>query len=264
MLDLVDIGANLTDRAFADDLDAILDRADAAGVRRIVLTGTSVKGSAEAADLASSRPGMLFSTAGVHPHDAKSCNDNTIPELKTIAKRAPVVALGECGLDYNRDFSPRDVQRQWFDAQLQAAADLGMPVFIHERDAAEDLSSIIENHRGNLSRAVVHCFTGEAEALKRYLDLDLYIGITGWICDERRGQHLHELVKLVPSNRLMLETDSPYLLPRSIRPKPKKRRNEPAFLPYVLETVAQCLGRSPADVAAATTATAVEFFGLPG
>jgi TatD DNase family protein len=259
---LVDIGVNLTNKAFRNDLDEVLERAQSAGVTRMVVTGTSVTASRDAAALAATRPGLLYSTAGVHPHDAKSCDDSTIDTLRALAAAPHVVAIGECGLDYNRDFSPRPVQRLWFEAQVELACELGMPLFIHERDAAEDTRAILSRHRDRISRAVIHCYTGDGETLAGYLDLDLHIGITGWICDERRGTHLRDLVGTIPLNRLMLETDAPYLVPRSLRPKPRKGRNEPAFLPHIAETVAQCRGVSAAELMEATTATAVAFFAL--
>jgi TatD DNase family protein len=154
-----------------------------------------------------------------------------------------VVAIGECGLDYNRDFSPRPVQRHWFEAQLELAAELHMPVFLHERDAHEDLLSILGRRRSQLRAAVIHCFTGTERELSAYLELDLHIWVTGWICDERRGADLRELIPRIPKNRLMIETDAPYLLPRTLTPPSPTRRNEPAFLPAVLEAVAQADGR---------------------
>ena len=259
---LIDIGANLTNKAFRSDLDQVLERARSAGVAEIVLTGTSVSGSRAAAELAATRPGMLYSTSGVHPHDASSFDDRTKEALRQIAAMPQVVAIGECGLDYNRDFSPRPQQRAAFRAQLALAIELAMPLFLHERDAGADMVAMVREHRAALPPAVIHCYTGDGDTLDRYLELDLYIGVTGWICDERRGLHLRELIARVPEDRLMLETDAPYLLPRTIRPRPKSRRNEPAYLPYVLATVAESLGRPPAVVARATTATARGFFGL--
>lgn len=261
-MDLIDIGVNLTNSAFRDDLDEVLARARAAGVGRMVVTGTSVAGSAAAADLAASRPGVLYATAGVHPHDAKSCDENTLAALRALAARPEVVAVGECGLDFDRNYSPQPVQRTWFEAQVALAAELGMPLFLHEREAGEELLAVLRRHRDRIPAAVVHCFTGTEALLDAYLALDLHIGITGWICDERRGTHLHGVIGKIPLDRLMIETDAPYLLPRTMRPKPKSRRNEPAFLPHVLDTVAQCLGRPVEEVAAATTATAARFFDL--
>ncbi len=262
-LPLIDIGVNLTNRSFRNDLDSVIDRATAAGVIAMVVTGTSAEASAGAADLAATRPGTLHATAGVHPHDAKTCDDATLATLRQLAARPEVVAVGECGLDYNRDFSPRPVQRRWFEAQVELAVELEMPLFVHERDAADDVLAILGRHRDGIVAAVIHCFTGEESALDAYLDLDLHIGITGWICDERRGRHLHELVGKIPENRLMLESDAPYLLPRTIRPRPKSRRNEPGFLGHVLDTVAECRGESRERVARATTETAQAFFRLP-
>jgi TatD DNase family protein len=187
-----------------------------------------------------------------------------VPALRALAAAPGVVAVGECGLDFFRDLSPRPVQEECFTAQIALAAELRLPLYVHERDAHDRCLAMLAEQRRRLPRAVVHCFTGDERALRAYLDLDLHLGITGWICDERRGGHLQRLVRLVPADRLMLETDAPYLLPRTMVPRPKSGRNEPAFLPWVLETVARCRGESAEAVAAATTATARAFFGLPG
>ncbi len=258
---LVDIGVNLADRSFRSDLPAVLSRARAAGVPRMVVTGTSVENARAAAELARSHEG-LWSTAGVHPHHASTCDDTTIAALRELAARPEVVAVGECGLDYFRDLSPRDVQRRWCAAQLALAAELGMPAFLHDRAAHADLLALVREHRPLLTAAVVHCFTGSGEELDAYLELDLHIGITGWICDERRGRGLREIVSRIPADRLMIETDAPYLMPRTIRPKPKTRRNEPANLIHVLEAVAECRGEDVGGVAEATTRTARAFFGI--
>ena len=259
---MIDIGANLGDRAFESDQDLVLERARAAGVSGIVVTGTSVGGSEEAIAIAARHPGFLWATAGVHPHDAKSCGDDTLAALRTLASAPEVGAIGECGLDFNRDFSPRPDQERWFEAQLGLAAELGMPVFLHERDASERFQGILATHRNGLPGVVVHCFTGEESALRAYLDMDCHIGITGWICDERRGTHLRGLASLIPPNRLMSETDSPYLLPRDLRPRPRSRRNEPMHLPHVIRTIAACVERPFEQVATETEAAARAFFGL--
>jgi TatD DNase family protein len=261
---LVDIGVNLTNTAFRGDLDQVLDRARAAGVTRMVVTGTSVSESADAAHLASLHPAMLRATAGVHPHHARDCDEHTLDALRALAAQPEIAAIGECGLDYDRNFSPPETQRRWFEAQVALAAELGMPLFLHEREATDDVLAVIRRYRDRVPAAVLHCFTGSEAALDAYLALDLHIGITGWICDERRGLPLRAIVgqKKIPRDRLMLETDAPYLLPRTITPRPRSRRNEPAFLPHVLAMVAQCTGRDAAEVAAETTATAVRFFGL--
>jgi TatD DNase family protein len=251
---LVDIGANLTHASFREDLPAVLERARVAGVAQIIVTGTSVDESRHAATL-----GLPF-TAGVHPHHARDCGPDTIPQLRSVAADPRCVAIGECGLDFNRNYSPHPDQEKWFVAQLELGLSLGKPLFLHSRDAHPRFAEMLKTH--DVKKAVAHCFTGERAELKAYLDLGLYIGITGWICDERRGKHLLDLVKEIPADRLLLETDAPYLTPRDMKPQPKARRNEPAFLPHILKTVARALGRPAEDVAAQTTRNARELFSL--
>jgi TatD DNase family protein len=258
---LIDIGTNLTHPAFHADLDDVLARAHAAGVTRMVITGTSVQESTAALALVKPRDGLVC-TAGVHPHHASECNDTTIPALRVLAQHPKVVAIGECGLDFNRNYSPHPDQEKWFEAQVDLAIELKKPLFLHSRDAFPAFRDLLKGKQ-HLPPAVAHCFTGEKAELHAYLDLGLYIGITGWICDERRGAHLLELVRDIPADRLMLETDAPYLTPRNMRPQPKARRNEPAFLPHVLKTVAHALGKPQEEVAAQTTRNAQAFFGLP-
>jgi TatD DNase family protein len=265
-MQLIDIGVNLTNASFASREREVVDRAYAAGVSQLILTGTDIEGSEQA--LALSRRlddsgERLFSTAGIHPHCASAWTHETERQLRALLAEKSVCAVGECGLDFNRDFSPRTQQEKVLEAHLALAVELQLPVFLHERDADERLLAILREFRDQLPAAVVHCFTGEKRALFSYLDLDLHIGITGWICDERRGTHLHPLVRDIPRGRLMLESDAPYLLPRTLRPKPKNGRNEPAYLPEVLREVALHRQETPAEVAAHTTDCAREFFGLP-
>ncbi|MGE7992931.1 TatD family hydrolase [Pseudomonas sp. NPDC089554] len=264
-MQLIDIGVNLTNSSFHDQQASIVERAVAAGVVQMVLTGTSLAVSEQALALCEQldQDGRhLFATAGVHPHDASSWDTASERNLRQLLSHPRARAVGECGLDFNRDFSPRPQQEKALEAQLTLAAELRLPVFLHERDASERLLAILKGYRDHLPAAVVHCFTGERQALFAYLDMDLHIGITGWICDERRGTHLHPLVGNIPEGRLMLETDAPYLLPRSLRPKPKNGRNEPAFLPEVLREVALHRGEDIAHTAAHTSATARAFFNL--
>jgi TatD DNase family protein len=259
---LIDIGANLAHDSFDNDLDAVLDRAAIAGVAQIVITGSSFDSNAKALALVRSRPGRLYATAGLHPHHAVDWDTRIAEQMREHAAQPEVVALGECGLDYFRDYSPRDVQRRVFAAQLDIAAQAGKPLFLHQRDAHADFHAMLREYRAQLGAVVVHCFTDTRAALEGYLALDCHIGITGWICDERRGAHLFDAVRIIPDERLMLETDAPYLLPRTA-PKTAHRRNEPAYLPWVARAVATARGCSEAVVATATTATAQRFFGLP-
>jgi TatD DNase family protein len=261
-LPLVDIGANLTHESFGRDLDAVLERAAQAGVVQLVVTGASREGSQQALALARAHPGRLFATAGVHPHHALEVTDEALAELRALHAQPEVVAVGECGLDYFRDFAPRHAQQRAFERQLELAAACGKPLFLHQRDAHDDFLAILKPFLPRCGPAVVHCFTGDARALQESLDAGCFIGITGWLCDERRGQHLRELVKRIPADRLMIETDCPYLLPRSLKPQPKDRRNEPAFLPHILAELAKDRAEPEAVTAASTTATARAFFRL--
>lgn len=261
-LDLIDIGANLAHDSFDDDRDAVIEQAAAAGVRRMIITGSSDDSNVAALELASAYNDRLFSTAGVHPHHAADYDDASDARIRKLVEQPQCVAVGECGLDYFRNFSPRDDQLRAFRAQLDIAVEADMPVFLHQRDAHDDFVEVLEPRLPQLPRAVAHCFTGVGESLREYLAMGLYIGITGWICDERRGAHLKDIVDVIPDDRLMIETDAPYLLPRTLRPKPKSRRNEPRYLPEVLRIVAEARGQSEAHVAAVTTANAERFFGL--
>ncbi len=260
---LVDIGANLTHDSFDTDREAVIQRAQAVGVARFIVTGSDVEHSRKALQLCRQWPGVLYCTAGTHPHHAKDFDAATPDALHALLSEPDVVAVGECGLDYFRNFSPHEAQARTFEAQLQLAAKTGKPMFLHQRDAHADLIAILKQYRNRLNAGVLHCFTGNKAELKDYLSLDLYIGITGWICDERRGSHLRELVKLIPDNRLMLETDAPYLLPRDIRPRPARHRNEPMYLTHICEVAATCIGKPAAQLVSETTANAQHFFGLP-
>jgi len=261
-MQLIDIGANLAHESFAHDLHSVLDHARAAGVTQIVVTGASEQASVDAHALALQWPKFLYATAGVHPHHAADYTADTHAILRDLHQRPEVVAVGECGLDYFRDLSPRPTQQFAFEQQLELALLCGKPCFLHQRDAHDDFIAILRQVRERLGACVVHCFTGEKRELFECLDLDCHIGITGWICDERRGAHLIPLMRSIPANRLMIETDAPYLLPRSIKPKPKTHRNEPKYLPFVLAAVAMARGESAEQLAESTAATARGFFGL--
>ena len=261
---LIDIGANLGHESFAHDFDAVIERALNSGIQHLLVTGTTASASQHAVEIAQRMPNLLSATAGMHPHEAQHCDDEAFAQISELARLAIVRAVGETGLDFNRDYSPRDIQERVFARHLALACEIDKPVFLHQRDAHTRFLPILKEYRDALvSHGVVHCFTGERHELYDYLDLDMYIGITGWVCDERRGHHILEFLKDIPQERLLLETDAPYLLPRSIRPRPKSRRNEPHYLTEVLRTVAEAVGRSPMEVAEQTSANARRLFQLP-
>lgn len=264
---LIDIGANLADASFDADREAVIERAEAAGVGHMIVTGTGLDESEAALALAEGKPETFRCTGGIHPHLATRWTDSpqvARERLGGVLESRLAVAAGECGLDYFRNLSPPDAQREAFVGQLELAADYAKPVFLHQRDAHDDFLAILKDSKVPELGGVAHCFTegpGEAES---YLELGLYIGITGWVVDERRNHDLLKAIPLLPLDRVLLETDSPYLLPRhpDVRPQ-KRRRNEPEFLPYVVRALARHMRVDPEELAAAARGNTRRLFGWP-
>lgn len=261
----IDIGINLTNKQFAGEYDEVIDRAISAGVEQILLTGTSVRSSKEALALAKEYPETLFATAGIHPHDAKTMNAESIKILAALLKEKKVVAVGECGLDFDRDFSPRPVQESCFHTQLSLAEEVQKPLFLHERAAFDRFIAILKEH-SSLPEGVVHCFTGQLKEVKTYLEMGYYIGFTGAITDMRRFAALEEVVRYVPLDRMLIETDAPFMMPKNVPTRQlsyhQQRRNEPAFLPYVAQTIAHYKGVPLKAVADKTRENAEALFKL--
>lgn len=260
---LIDIGVNLLDKAFVGDLDEVLGRAQSAGLTGMLLTGTDVEVSERSLELVQKHSSWLRSTAGVHPHQASDWSAQVATQVAGLLREPLVAAVGETGLDFNRNFSTPAEQEKAFEAQLELAAEVGKPLFIHERDAGARMLDILHSWRDAIPGGVVHCFTGEKATLFGYLDLDLHVGFTGWVCDERRGTSLWPLLPSVPADRLLIETDAPWLLPRTARPKPKKGRNEPGLLPWVLAKIAELRQEEPQQLAWQTSRNAQQLFNLP-
>ncbi|EPJ43144.1 MAG: TatD family hydrolase [Osedax symbiont Rs2] len=258
---MIDIGANLTNTRFANDLPEVLERATQAGIEKIIVTGTDLASSLQALQLCEQYP-QLSATVGVHPHDASSLNPTILNNLRALLENPKAVAVGETGLDFNRNFSTPEQQVYAFDQQLNLAITSQKPLFLHERDAFSKQYSMLLGARESIVGAVVHCFTGSAGDLQKYLDLDLYIGITGWVCDERRGTELQELVKTIPDQRLMIETDAPYLTPRTLSGKKRKSKNEPANLAHIAERIGKLRGQSVEHIIAVSSANAKRLFKL--
>ncbi len=260
---MIDIGANLTHKRFEHDLQAVIDSALDAGMSHMIVTGTSLDENPKALVLARQYPGLLACTAGVHPHHADEVC--TLPDwVEALARQAEapeVCALGETGLDYHRGFASRENQQRVFNAQIDLAEQLKKPLFVHERDTDGALADMLVARQSNIVGAVVHCFTGTREDLVRYLDAGFMIGVTGWLCDERRGTRLQTLIGDVPEDRLMIETDAPYLMPRNM-PKPWAHRNEPANLVWVVRKLAELTGRDETEIKHTTAQNASRFFFL--
>ncbi|SOE06384.1 TatD DNase family protein [Variovorax sp. YR752] len=258
---LVDIGVNFHAAQLVSLTDALLVRAKAAGVTQILATGTSLASSRLARDLAKANPGVVFATAGVHPHGAKSCDPNTLRELAELWKCSQVVAIGECGLDYNRNFSTPQLQRIAFERQLSMALGIRKPFFLHCRDAFTDFHDMLAPVVADGARGVVHCFTGDRAEAEAFLGMGLDIGITGWVSDLKRGMALREAISAIPLDRLHLETDAPYLLPKN--PGVRRGHNEPANLRWIAISVAELMNRDVEEIIQACSGNSRRMFGLP-
>ena len=256
---MIDIGANLTDRSFKEDLDQVIQSAQANGVQKIIVTGTTVELSKQANHLREEYPEVLSHTVGMHPHHADDFTTQSLTPLSDLVGTKPV-AIGETGLDYYRNFSKRDNQRRSFQAQIELAAQHELPLFVHDRDSEGEVLELLQRYAK--TPVVIHCFTGNEHFLHAYLEMGYYIGLTGWICDERRGGEVAALVPQIPLDRLLIETDSPYLLPRNISPKPKTRRNEPMYLKWVTAKIAKLINQEVELIQNQTTANAIRFFNL--
>lgn len=267
---MIDIGLNLTSSQFESDRTQVVQRALDAGVSGFLLTGTSLPSSQQALELVLQNFGCMRSTAGVHPHQARVWDDHVAARIDDLLRQEGVAAVGECGLDYDRMASPMEAQRKAFADQLDLGLRHNKPVFLHFRPGPHDQGEALAHFLADLGprvheglRGVVHCFTADATALDRFLHLGLNLGITGWVCDERRGANLAALLPSIPDDRLMVETDAPYLIPRTLSVARHQRRNEPAFLPHVVEAVARLRGQSVAAVVHLTTANVQRCFGWP-
>lgn len=245
-LNIFDSHCHLDDDSYDPDLDAVIQRAHAAGVTAMITVGTDEETSEKAVTIARNRH-SIYASVGLHPHDAKTCSETVLDKLRKLAVHESVKAWGETGLDFNRMYSPREDQERWFDRQLEIGGELDLPMIFHERDSRGRFLSILESHWNPDRQGVVHCFSGTESELEAYMKMDLYIGITGILTIQSRGRDLRNMVQQIPENRLLIETDAPYLTPTPERNKHK--RNEPAFLRTVLIKLAQVLNRDPGDLA---------------
>lgn len=256
---MFDVGVNLFNAQFDLDRNEVIDRAKAAGVQSMLLISTDIEETRKN-QLESELDANFFCTAGVHPHYSASVTPNELQQLETLLTHHKVVAVGECGLDFNRDFSPRDRQIEVFELQLELAKNVKKPVYLHERDAFDTQLALLKHHQ--IQQGVAHCFTGNVQQMRAYLDLGLYIGITGWLCDERRHNQLVEALNYLPLDRLLIETDAPYLLPRTLQQKPKSRRNEPMYLLEIVSYIASLTGKSVDQIRQTSVANSYRVFNL--
>ncbi|MBR4554183.1 MAG: TatD family hydrolase [Ruminococcus sp.] len=251
-----DIGLNLFSSQFKDP-EEIMQGAHAAGVQ-FIITGSDMKSSIAAEKFVKDHD--CYATAGIHPHNAERAEDRDFDKLGELLAGERVAAVGECGLDYDRMFSPREAQLRCLERHIELAEKTGLPMFLHERAASEDLIKVFSEHRELCGRSVVHCFTGDRATAEKYLDMGFNIGVTGWICDDRRAQDLREAVSVIPADRIMIETDAPYLIPRGI--KGLGRVNLPQYVKYVCTALAGYMGINEQELKKALLDNTRRFFGI--
>jgi len=256
---IFDSHCHLDDPSFAKDLDAVIERARSAGVCRMMTIGVNKQTSLLAVALAQSHTG-IYASVGIHPHDVKNCSESMVQDLVRLAKSEKVRAWGEMGLDFNRMYSPRQDQEQWFEKQLEIAAELDLPMIFHERDSNGRFLEILKGQKPAAIKGVVHCFSGDQNELDQYLALGLHIGITGILTIKSRGAQLRQLVPEIPSDRLVVETDAPYLVPAP--EKNRRRRNEPAFVKSVLLKLAAVRNEDPPQLAKIVWQNTCRLYGL--
>ena len=258
---LIDIGANLTHPELYNQLDKIVENLQIADIKKVIITSSNLGDTKTALDIINLYPNLFYTTVGFHPHNAKDFSLSDIDKMHDYSKDKNIVAIGECGLDYYREYSTKEQQIYCFEEQLSIAESLELPLFLHERHAHKDFAKILKSHINKIKNSVVHCFTGTKNELKTYLDMGCYIGITGWISDTNRGKHLHDLLEYIPEDRLMIETDSPYLIPHNL-PFKHNGINEPSFLNFVAQTIAECLNKDINTIKEITYRNTKRFFSI--
>ena len=258
---LIDIGANLTHPELYNQLDKIVENLQSANIKKVIITSSNLEDTKTALNIINLYPDLFYTTIGFHPHNAKDFSLEDIDKIHEYGKDKKIVAIGECGLDYYREYSTKEQQIYCFEEQLSIAESLKLPLFLHERHAHKDFTKILKSHINKIKNCVVHCFTGTENELKVYLDMGCYIGITGWISDTNRGKHLHNLLEYIPEDRLMIETDAPYLIPHNL-PFKHNGINEPSFLNFVAQTIAECLNKDINVIKEVTYNNTKKFFSI--
>jgi len=260
MAGFIDIACNFTHDSFKDNLDEVLNNAEHAGVDKFVLLCASLDDIDPIKVIQNNTPEKFFISAGIHPHHATEILEINYDALFNKLKSINPNAIGETGLDYFRNISPPDIQKKSFGMHIEIAKELNLPLYLHQRDAHSDFIRIIKENISNFPKFVVHCFTGTQAELDEYLELGAYIGLTGWICDAKRNIDLRKSIKNIPIEKMMIETDSPYLIPKNLLLKPKKNINEPKYLPHIANEICELTGYELEELKSATSNNAIKFF----
>ena len=238
MHEVADIACNFTNERFDKDLDEVINRAITNKITKFGLICSRLSDLDRLLEIYNQCSKDTFCTIGIHPHHANEINDKYLKNLKEAVINNNPHAIGETGLDFFRNLSTYDEQIYAFEEQIKIAIDTNKPLFLHQRDSHDDFIKILREYSSDINKAVVHCFTGTQEQLEDYLELDCYIGVTGWICDEKRNVELRKTIKNIPLEKLMIETDCPYLIPKNLHNKPKNNRNEPINLNHIVNEIA--------------------------
>jgi len=260
MAGFIDIACNFTHDSFKDNLDEVLNNAEHAGVDKFVLLCASLDDIDPIKVIQNNTPEKFFISAGIHPHHATEILEINYDALFNKLKSINPNAIGETGLDYFRNISPPNIQKKSFGMHIEIAKELNLPLYLHQRDAHSDFIRIIKENISNFPKFVVHCFTGTQAELDEYLELGAYIGLTGWICDAKRNIDLRKSIKNIPIEKMMIETDSPYLIPKNLMLKPKKNINEPKYLPHIANEICELTGYELEELKSATSNNAIKFF----
>ena len=260
-LGLIDIGANLTHPQLHNQLDKVVENMKIKNIKKAIITSSNLEDTKVALDIIKIYPKIFYTTVGFHQHNAKDFTHENIDEIIKYSENKKVLAIGECGLDYYREYSKKNDQLFCFEEQLKIAKNTNSPIFLHERNAHDDFVMMLKKYILEIEKVVIHCFTGTKKELDIYLDMGCYIGITGWISDLNRGKHLHDLIKYIPEDKLMIETDAPYLTPKNI-PFKNTGVNEPSYLNYVAQSIAECLNKDISYVEKITVSNTKRFFSI--
>lgn len=257
---LFDIACNFTHESFEADLDEVISSSINANVDKFLVVAAELKDLPKINKIVSKFPDRCYFTIGVHPHHANNFTINSINEIKSSAKENMPNAFGEMGLDFFRNLSSQEDQIYAFEEQIKIAIEFNRPIFLHQRDAHDEFINILKKYKNDLTKSVVHCFTGTQKELDEYLECGCYIGLTGWICDERRNKDLRASIQNIPLDRLMVETDCPYLIPRNLNPKPKNNRNDPSNLTHIVNEITSLRSEDFDEICLETYKNSINFF----
>ena len=260
MHEIADIACNFTSDRFDNDLDEVINQAIVNNITKFGLICSRLSDIDKLLEIYNRYSKDMFFTIGVHPHHANEINEEYLKKLKEVINNNNPHAIGETGLDFFRNLSTYEEQIFAFEEQIKIAIDTNKPLFLHQRDSHDDFIKILRKYSSDINKSVVHCFTGTKKQLNDYLELDCYIGVTGWICDAKRNVELRKTIKNIPLERLMIETDCPYLIPKNLEEKPKNNRNEPTYLNHIADEVAALMKKDINDIREKTYKTSLSFF----